>query len=208
MTQTTRSAQRVATRHAIVEAAIRCLTDEGYTAVTTRRVAEIAGVSQPTVMYHFATREALLEDTVNELALRAADRGWETVDRGDSASTPTVADFLDIMWQACQTPGVGSLAQLLAATSSEPGLIAAVKSLQARIHAMFVDAVQHFFPDIPDDSQLSALADCLLTLAHGLTMSVPTWGQDVVQQRWEAMRPLLAALASPLLEPDLPGREP
>ncbi|MFG1796534.1 TetR/AcrR family transcriptional regulator [Nocardia sp. NPDC049149] len=62
-----RSRERV---ERILEAAAALLTEGGTAAVTTREVAERAGVSVATLYQFFTNREALLE----ELALRTADR--------------------------------------------------------------------------------------------------------------------------------------
>ena len=69
----TRAQQRAATRAALIQATADCLIEEGYSALTTRRVAERAGVAQSTLMHHFPTREALLVEAVTSLALRLAE---------------------------------------------------------------------------------------------------------------------------------------
>src|SRR4051794_41975371 len=70
-----RAQQRDATRLAIVDATIDCLVEDGYAALTTRRVAERAKVAQSTVMHHFDTRETLLVEAVTGVALRLPQQG-------------------------------------------------------------------------------------------------------------------------------------
>src|SRR5437763_15746935 len=76
----TRAQQRAATRQSIIDATIDCLVDDGYAELTTRRVAERAGIAQSTVMHHFETREALLVDAVIQVALRLADQALDRID--------------------------------------------------------------------------------------------------------------------------------
>src|SRR5258708_38155414 len=76
----TRAQQRTATRAALIQATADCLIEEGYSALTTRRVAERAGVAQSTLMHHFPTREALLVEAGPSLALRLAEEGLDEID--------------------------------------------------------------------------------------------------------------------------------
>jgi len=47
-------------REEIAAAVLGIIDDDGYEAVTTARVAERSGISEPTVMYHFPTKDHLL----------------------------------------------------------------------------------------------------------------------------------------------------
>jgi len=52
------------TRDCILEAARTCLVREGYERITTRRIAEEAGVNIATLHYYFGNKEALLDETI------------------------------------------------------------------------------------------------------------------------------------------------
>jgi AcrR family transcriptional regulator len=72
-----REEQARKTRDLILDALIELLADRRADDITTREIAERAGVSQPTVYRHFPDRTALLEGITargNELASRV--RGW------------------------------------------------------------------------------------------------------------------------------------
>src|SRR3954453_8272651 len=100
----TRAEQRVATRTAILEAAGECLVDDGYAALTTRRVAERANVAQSTLMHHFPTREALLAETVSQPPMRLADESLEDLDL-KAVDGPEQREFLlDQVWRVFTTP--------------------------------------------------------------------------------------------------------
>jgi TetR/AcrR family transcriptional regulator len=58
---------------ALLEAAERLLFESGYAAVTTRRVAEEAGVKHGLVHYYFGSMEELLTQTLERLANRLAE---------------------------------------------------------------------------------------------------------------------------------------
>src|SRR4051812_29144600 len=76
----TRAERRDATRLALVDAAIECLAEDGYASLTTRRIAQRAGVAQSTLMHHFATREALLVEAVTHLAAKLAEDAIRDID--------------------------------------------------------------------------------------------------------------------------------
>jgi TetR/AcrR family transcriptional regulator len=58
---------------ALLEAAERLMFESGYAAVTTRRVAEEAGVKHGLVHYYFGSMEELLTQTLERLANRLAE---------------------------------------------------------------------------------------------------------------------------------------
>src|SRR6266853_1042961 len=64
--------RRSATRVALLDATITCLLDVGYGAVTVRRVADRAGVSQGALWHHYATKDELIADAVRHLLDRIA----------------------------------------------------------------------------------------------------------------------------------------
>src|SRR3954468_20307875 len=110
-----RAEQRVATQAAILDAAAACLAEDGYSALTTRRVAERAGVAQSTVMHHFPTREALLVEAVTHVALRLAERALERIDLAALRAPEQREAVLDEAWSEFSSPQALAAAQLWAA---------------------------------------------------------------------------------------------
>lgn len=94
-TQEERSSE---TRAKLLDATIASLQDVGYGATTTRRVAELAGVSQGAQTHHFPHRVDLVAAAIQELAdrrvfaLRASVR--------DLSGTPAerAGTLLDLLW--------------------------------------------------------------------------------------------------------------
>jgi AcrR family transcriptional regulator len=78
------------TRAALLDAAEALMVEEGYAAVTTRRVATRAGVNNGLVHYYFGT----LEELFVEVFRRATARGEEAI------STVTDADSDQPLWRA------------------------------------------------------------------------------------------------------------
>jgi len=147
----TRAQQRVATRQALTEATAKILVDDGYAALTTRRVAEVAGVAQSTLMHHFETREALLVEAVTHLALRLVDEALDEIDIAALRSPAHRDAVLDQAWRKFTSPQALAAAQLWVAAWSEPELAATLRDLEVRLGGIIGATAATLFPDQADD---------------------------------------------------------
>src|SRR5580698_7554777 len=66
-----------ATRKALLDAAEELLISKGAAAITTRKVAERAGVNQALVHYHFGTIEELLVAALERVSVQVKERSQE-----------------------------------------------------------------------------------------------------------------------------------
>ncbi|HWH46029.1 MAG TPA: TetR/AcrR family transcriptional regulator [Thermoleophilaceae bacterium] len=196
----TRAEQREATRLALIDAAIACLAEEGYGALTTRRVAERAGVAQSTLMHHFATREALLVEAVAQLAARLADEALETIDLASLRTPEHREAVLEQAWRQFTSPPALAAAQLWTAAWSEPDLAATLREIELRLGAIIVTAASALFPDNADDPRFVGLIDAAVSLIRGLVMAIPVVGRDLVDARWEAIKPLIVEAGARFLD--------
>jgi AcrR family transcriptional regulator len=196
----TRAEQRAETRRSIVEAAAECLVDEGYGALTTRRVAERAGIAQSTVMHHFATREALIVETVVSVALQLADRALAEVDLAGLRTPEHREAVLDEAWREFTSPLALAAAQLWIAAWTEPELGPPLRELEERIGAILGSTAGVLFPDQSEDPRFPALIDATVSLIRGLIMEIPIAGGEAVNARWERVKPLILQAAAELLD--------
>jgi AcrR family transcriptional regulator len=196
----TRAEQRAATRRALIEATADCLVEEGYAALTTRRVADRAGVAQSTLMHHFETREALLVEAVTELALRLADQALASIDLAALHLPDHREAVLDEAWREFTSPEALAAAQLWIAAWSEPELASTLRDLERRINSILSATAATLFPAQADDPRFPALVDSAVSLIRGLVMEIPISGRDLVDARWESIKPLLLQSATQLLD--------
>jgi AcrR family transcriptional regulator len=198
--RTTRAEQRAATRQAIVDATVDCLVEDGYAALTTRRVAERAGIAQSTVMHHFESRDALLVEAVSHVALRLADDALASIDL-EGLRTPEHREAVfDEAWREFTSPQALAAAQLWAAVWVEPELAPVLQQLEARIVGILVSTAGALFPELASDPRLPALLDAAVSLIRGLVLAIPVWGQEVVSARWEAIKPTFVDAAGQILD--------
>lgn len=69
----------VISRNELIKSAQKCLVEQGIDKFTLKAVAEIAGVTQGTVYYHFRTKEQLLLEVVKDIC----DRSWGELSEGN-----------------------------------------------------------------------------------------------------------------------------
>jgi AcrR family transcriptional regulator len=201
---TGRALQREATRQAIIDATVECLVNDGYAALTTRRVAERAGVAQSTVMHHFETREALLIEAVTQAALGLAEQAVDRIDLAGLRTPHHREAVLDEAWIEFTSPQALAAAQLWSAVWIEPELSPVVRALEERVTAIIVETARRLFPALTDDPRLPALLDAAVSLIRGLVLAIPVWGHDAVTARWLAIKPIFLDTAAKVLG-DQPG---
>ncbi len=196
----TRAQQRDATRAAIVAAAADCLVDDGYAAWTTRRVAERAGVAQSTLMHHFPARETLLIEAVERLAWGLAQDALQNLDLTKLRDAKHRSKVLDQAWKEFTSPQALAAAQLWNAAWSDAQLAAALNELEQRITAILMATAQALFPEEVGRQDFPAVLDAAVMVIRGLLSAIPINGREVVDARWEAIKPQMLAAAERLFD--------
>lgn len=124
-----------ATRQRLLESAVTCLAEQGWTGSTVTVVAEHAGVSRGAAQHHFPTREDLFTAAVEYVAderskaLRAPARDGAGAS-GAPGDTGAAVEMLVALYTG---PLFRAALQLWVAASNEPQLGPRVTKLEARI---------------------------------------------------------------------------
>lgn len=196
-----REQQRLATRTAILDATVASLVDDGYAALTTRRVAERAGVAQSTVMHHFPAREVLVVEAVSNLAVTMADTAVRELGTAQRQGVDHREAVLDQAWKTLTTPEALATAQLLGAAWGEPELATALREVEIRIAQIVLETALAVFPDESADPRFAVYIDSVFQTIRGLITSIPTWGRDAIELRWSLIKPVLLEASSLLIPP-------
>ena len=158
-----------ATRANLLEAAITCLAELGWTASTVAVVAERAGVSRGAAQHHFPTRESLFTAALEHVSqVRAANLRTELAELPGS---PDTARVVDLVFSLFTGPLFRAALTLWVAAASEPQLREQIVPLEARIgreiHRIVVDLldVDEGEPGVRETVQAT------LDLARGLGLA-------------------------------------
>ena len=156
---------------ALLEATERLLFESGYAAVTTRRVAEEAGVKHGLVHYYFGSMEELLTQTLE----RFADRLAEPLEEHYANPDLTFAEKWRIVaqnWIEQPTPRFPKILLELSAMSwNMPQLRQRISHVYARFRAIFERNFEEAMRDYGlDESQfpLKVVAAAVGTLQLGI----------------------------------------
>ncbi len=129
-------------RERLLDAAVRLIAREGIDNVRIARIAAEAGVSAGLVHYHFASRDALLEEAIEHSYERAGDMRLTALDAGASA-----AQRLRMMIDQC-LPSNRPLredwvlwVELWLRGARDPALRPVAARLYARLHTWFAEAI-------------------------------------------------------------------
>lgn len=163
-------------------------------------MAERTGIAQSTLMHHFETREALLVEAVEHVAVRLAERALTRVDLSALRSAEHRELALDEAWEEFSSPEALAAAQLWGAVWTEPELAPALRELELRIGRVLLSTSQAMMPELAEDRRLAALIDAAIALVRGLVIAIPVWGREAVDARWRAIKPLVVDAAAHMLD--------
>lgn len=107
------------TRARILDEAVKVIAHQGYAATTNAAVAEAAGITRGAMLYHFPTRESLLEATINHIqAQRAAlfKGATETLPSGGDVTEHAIESY----WELLHRDPFVAFAELEAAARTDP----------------------------------------------------------------------------------------
>jgi AcrR family transcriptional regulator len=158
-----------ATRARLLESAITCLADLGWSASTVAVVAEHAGVSRGAAQHHFPTREALftaaLEHVTSE---RGEQMRRELADRRTEIDTRAI---VDLVFELFTGTFFRAALMLWVAAAAEPQLREQIVPLEARIGREVHRTVVHL---LGVDEHLPGVRETVqatLDLARGLGLA-------------------------------------
>ncbi len=107
------------TRARILDEAVRVIAEQGYAATTNAAVAEAAGITRGAMLYHFPTREILLEAAIDHIQGQRA-----ALFRHAADSLPPGADVtehaIETYWDLLHRTPFVAFAELEAASRTDP----------------------------------------------------------------------------------------
>jgi AcrR family transcriptional regulator len=166
----TQQQRRDQTRGKLLDATISSLLEGGYAATTTRRVAELAGVSAGAQTHHFPHRvdlvaaaiERLTQQRVTALQAKAAHLPSERNERARGA--------LELLWGDFSSDLFTVFVKLWVAAADDPELYSRLVPLEREVSRHIASALPEFWgPGAPED--MAARVTTALATLRGLALT-------------------------------------
>ena len=187
----TQAERRESTRTALLDAAVECLIDEGYAAVTTRGVAERAGVSQGAQQHYFDGRVDMVVQAVGHLSQRLAEQSREQIRTGQRDERRRMQTLLDRMWDIHTGPAFQTAADLWAAARTDLELREPIENLGRDLDRQLAQLIAEVLPTLANTDSGRTLIDVAMATSRGLALRRLPGLEATVDRRWRAAKSLL-----------------
>ena len=187
----TQAERRESTRTALLDAAVECLIDEGYAAVTTRGVAERAGVSQGAQQHYFDGRVDMVVQAVGHLSQRLAEQSREQIRTGQRDERRRMQTLLDRMWDIHTRPVFQTAADLWAAARTDLELREPIENLGRDLDRQLAQLIAEVLPTLANTDSGRTLIDVAMATSRGLALRRLPGLEATVDRRWRAAKSLL-----------------
>lgn len=194
----TQAERRATTRAALLDAAIACLIEDGYSGLTTRKVAERAGVSQGTQMHYFPTRARFVADAVRHLAYKLASELREDDNRHPRSDRGRLELMLDRTWEMHTGPVFQATMELWVAARTDPEIRDAMAEVARDVTRMIATGASEMFPELMSRPAAREVLEMGLATMRGLAMLRFTSDEADVERRWRRARDRLLELYAAL----------
>lgn len=184
---TTRAQRSEDSRARILDAAVACLVDDGYSGATTLTIQGEADVSRGRLLHHFPSRDRLLVAAAQHLAVkRVADTetritrllDGESSGAGTSLGAVPVGPFeradrvVELLWQSFSEPHFWASVELWTAARSNAGIAEALRPEERRLGAAIRGSMARMFgEDLASRPRFKQVRDLLLTSMRGAALT-------------------------------------
>jgi AcrR family transcriptional regulator len=190
----TQAQRRATTRTALLDAALECLIEDGYAGLTTRKVAERAGVSQGTQMHYFPTRARFVAEAVRHVAFKLAAELREHDTLHPRTDRRRLELMLDRTWEIHTGPVFQATMELWVAARTDPEIREAMDEVARDVTRMIAAGASQLFPELMRRPRAGELLDMGLAIMRGLALLRFTGDHADVERRWRRARGHLLGL--------------
>jgi AcrR family transcriptional regulator len=184
----TQAERRAATRAALLDAAIACLIEDGYAGLTTRKVADRAGVSQGTQMHYFPTRARFVAEAVRHLAFKLAAELREQDTMHPRTDRRRLELLLDHTWEIHTGPVFQATMELWVAARTDAEIREAMSEVARDVTRMIAAGASEMFPELMARPRAGEVLDMGLAIMRGLAVLRFTNDEADVERRWRRAR--------------------
>jgi AcrR family transcriptional regulator len=171
------------TRARILDAALRLFAEIGYHAATNAVIADAAGLTRGAMLYHFATREELVEAAIAHIELRRA-RMLEQAAAQPPAGVDAAEHAVDAYWALLHEPPFVAFAELEAAARTDPMLAARLAAARSAFdHGQLGGDRAGAMVQAGDGPRFQASRDLGRFLLEGLAKGSMTYDEPARRER-------------------------
>jgi AcrR family transcriptional regulator len=171
------------TRARILDAAMRLFADIGYHAASNAVIADAARLTRGAMLYHFATREELVEAAIAHIELHRA-RLFEQAAAAPPAGVDAAEHAIDVYWQLLHETPFVAFAELEAAARTEPMLAERLAGAQSAFdHAQLGGDRFGAMVQAGDDPRFQTSRDLGRFLLEGLARGSMTYDDKARRDR-------------------------
>lgn len=125
--------RRAATRRLLLDATYESILTSGYRSTTTRRVADMSGVSLGALAHHFPTRVELVAASMDDAGRRALNDMRDKLQSAEGSRGDRARFALDLLWEYFGGDLFIVWIKVWFAAAEEPELLAAMRPVERRI---------------------------------------------------------------------------
>ena len=193
----TQAERTAATRAALLDAAVSALEQDGYAHLTTRGVAERAGVSQGTLQHHFATRSELVAEALRHANAQITADVVRRLDLADLRDPARQEAALDELWRVHTSTAFTAALEVWAAARTDPELRPHVHALERDVTRTIDAAFSELLGGRGRERELLGVLDMTLATIRGLAMLAITVPRSELDRRFEEAKTHLLRAFSP-----------
>lgn len=196
----TQAERRAATEEALLRATFDCLVEDGYASLTTRRVAERAGVSQGNMRHYYPTKVELIAASMRDVLARLAAETVAQMRRQLDVPHRRQA-MVDLIWNVHLSPAYRAMIELWVAAVREPDLREDVQAIEHDLRAEIHSATTALFPQDAEHPDADAIIETSLAAMRGLAFLAPVVDDRDFVERWARVRAEIVRLVSTPRQP-------
>jgi AcrR family transcriptional regulator len=192
------------TRVAVLEAAIDCLADQGYSRTTTQLIAQKANISRGAMMHHYATKQDLIESVIDHMFYRRMERFTRDIKSLTERERIEEQAGIELFWKSVLTREYQAYVELMIAARTDPELRVIFEPKARRFNAVWGEEIKALFPEWQDKPDRLRLAiDFCIAAMDGLLLNRAIWEP---RARRQAIRRLVSLTILMVRDSDLGDR--
>lgn len=188
------TARDVSVSERLLDACIQCMVEHGYVATTTRRVAEMAGVSQGAQQHYFPTKGALVEAAMERLFIQIiADVATAGLDAPDERARAEI--LIERICCIHSQPIAPAIFELFTVARTDPQLAGCTARMTGEGMKAIISLARSALPTYAAKEGFEDFVQTAMAAARGTAITAAIPGAEGAYPSWPALRKqLMAAL--------------